>query len=154
MTEWLEQRTWFRLFFLAISPDIRRVRSLKKPRVWFFDEKVWIKCAAPVVPSFSLQWKSDESTEHYLTQMLLAINWRNWQAGKKFMYAYDGSRSPHACALHWNPPGFRKKNRYGNCFSSRLVSTRDFITYYQDHLTNSMAYGTRRFDAAFTRALQ
>ena len=35
-----------------------------------------------IVPSFSLQWKSDESTKHYLTQMLLAINWRYLQAGK------------------------------------------------------------------------
>ena len=33
-------------------------------------------------PSFPLQWKSDESTKHYLTQMLLNINWRYWQAGK------------------------------------------------------------------------
>ena len=32
--------------------------------------------------SFSLQWKSDESSKHYLTQMLLAINWRYWWAGK------------------------------------------------------------------------
>ena len=36
-----------------------------------------------IVPSFSLQWKSDESTKHYLTQMLLTINWHYWQAGKK-----------------------------------------------------------------------
>ena len=27
-----------------------------------------------IVPSFSLQWKSDESIKHYLTQMVLAIN--------------------------------------------------------------------------------
>ena len=35
-----------------------------------------------IVPSFSVQWKSYESTKHYLTQILLAINWRYWQAGK------------------------------------------------------------------------
>ena len=34
------------------------------------------------VPSFSLQLKSDESTKHYLIQMLLVINWRYWQARK------------------------------------------------------------------------
>ena len=34
------------------------------------------------VPPFSLRWKSDESTKHYLTQMLLAVNWRNWQEEK------------------------------------------------------------------------
>ena len=33
-------------------------------------------------PSFSLQWKSDESTKHHLTEMLIVINWRYWQAGK------------------------------------------------------------------------
>ena len=29
-----------------------------------------------------LEWKSDESTKHYLTKMLLAINWRYWQGVK------------------------------------------------------------------------
>ena len=52
-------------------------------------KKVWINYAALVVPSFSLQWKSDEITKDYLTQMLLAINWRYWQAGKKFTHAYE-----------------------------------------------------------------
>ena len=33
-------------------------------------------------PSFSLQWKSNESTKHYLSQVLLVINWRYWQEGK------------------------------------------------------------------------
>ena len=51
-------------------------------------------------PSFYLQWKSDESTKHYLTQMLLAINWHYWQAGKKFAHAYGGSRSPLANAFY------------------------------------------------------
>jgi hypothetical protein len=39
-------------------------------------------CWSIVVPSFSLQWKSDESTKHYITQMLHTINWRYWQVGK------------------------------------------------------------------------
>ena len=30
-----------------------------------------------------VQWKYDDSIEHYVTQMLLAINWRYWQAVKK-----------------------------------------------------------------------
>jgi hypothetical protein len=30
-------------------------------------------------------------------------------SAKKFTLAYEGSRSPHASALHWNPSGFRKK---------------------------------------------
>ena len=30
----------------------------------------------------STLWKSDQSTKHNLTQMLLAINWHYWQAGK------------------------------------------------------------------------
>ena len=50
----------------------------------------------------------DESWMYrYDPQMLLTINWRYWHAGKD-----DGSRSPHASALLWNPPGFqRKKNK-------------------------------------------
>ena len=35
-----------------------------------------------VVRTRGVQWKSDEITKKYLTQMLLAINWRYWQAGK------------------------------------------------------------------------
>jgi hypothetical protein len=32
-----------------------------------------------IVP-FSLQWKSNESTKHQFTKMLLVINWRYWQS--------------------------------------------------------------------------
>ena len=48
----------------------------------------------PVDPSFSLQRKSEESTKHYLTQMLLLTG------RKKFTYAYEGSLSPHTSMLH------------------------------------------------------
>ena len=33
--------------------------------------------------------------------------------GKKFTHVYEGSRSPYASALHWNPPGFRKTRSSG-----------------------------------------
>ena len=33
-------------------------------------------CIIPVVRTRGVQLKSDESTKHYFTQMLLAINWR------------------------------------------------------------------------------
>ena len=59
-------------------------------------------------PVISLQWKSDESTKHYFTQMLLTINWL-LTGGKKLTHAYEGSRSPHASAPNWIPPDFRKK---------------------------------------------
>ena len=61
----------------------------------YIAKKVWIKWAAPVVPLFSLQWKSNKST-NYLPQMLLAINWHYWHAGKKFTYGYEGSKSLQA----------------------------------------------------------
>ena len=41
-----------------------------------------------IIQSFSLQWKSDETTRHYLTQMLLAINWGYWEAGKIYAYVW------------------------------------------------------------------
>ena len=40
---------------------------------WLFDS---------VVRTRGVQWKFNESTKHYLTQMLLVINWSSWQAGK------------------------------------------------------------------------
>ena len=75
-------------------------------------DESWVYRYNPETKSFQhffLQWKSDETTKHYLTQMLLGINWHYWQAGKKCMHAYEGSRSAHASRLHWNPSGFRKR---------------------------------------------
>ena len=34
--------------------------------------------------------------------------------------AYEGTSSPHASALHWNPPGFRKKKKV-SMFFNRVV---------------------------------
>ena len=54
------------------------------------------------------------------------------KTGKKFTHAYEGSRSPLACALHWNPPGFCKKR--SSTFLTNLVkwksdeSTKHYLT--------------------------
>ena len=75
-----EQCTWFRSF--GKKPDSCGSFSLLNLLIsGDITKKFWIKCAAPVVPLFFLQWKSDERTKHYLTLMLLAINWRYWQEG-------------------------------------------------------------------------
>ena len=98
----------------------------------------WLWCSwgrahclwSPTCPGcICMTWKSncfiifspDESTKHYLTQMLLVINWRYWQAGKKFMHVYEYSRSLHASALHWNPLGFHEKKHMVRYFSNRVV---------------------------------
>ena len=39
-------------------------------------------CSAPIVPSFSVQWKSNEHTKHYVTQIMLTINWHYLLAEK------------------------------------------------------------------------
>ena len=39
--------------------------------------------------------------------------------GKKFKHAYEGSRSPHASALH--PPGFCKKKKSSDTFLTDLL---------------------------------
>ena len=81
------------------SPDIRRYRQTK----------VWIKCAAPVVPSFSLQRKSEESTK-------TSTNVDNKR--EKFTHAYEGPSSPH-----WYSLGFRKTKKFGY-FSNRVLHSR------------------------------
>ena len=63
-------------------------------------------------PSFSLQWKSEESPKHYLIQMLLVINCRYWQAGK--IHACIWGFKVASCKL----AGFRGKIGY---FSNRVV---------------------------------
>ena len=63
--------------------------------------------------SFSLQWKSDESTKHYITQRLLAINWRSWQAEKncKCVWRFKVASCKHASL---KPTRFsQKKHRVG-----------------------------------------
>ena len=78
--------------FLAKNQTLVIRQSPFSPKISrFLQNKVWIKCAAPVVPSFSFQWKSDESFKHYLTQMLQHQH-NYWQAGKKFKNAYEGWR--------------------------------------------------------------
>ena len=49
-------------------------------------------------PSFSLQWKSDESSKHYLAQILIAINWSYWQAEKIHAFVWS-SRSLRATMI-------------------------------------------------------
>ena len=64
---------------------------------WWKTLSVRVRPGNQIVPSFSLQLKSDESTKNFLTQMLLAINWRYWQR-EKITLACEVSRSSHASA--------------------------------------------------------
>ena len=48
--------------------------------LWDFNKKMLLRCSRRSV--IFLTMKIRESTTHYLTQTLLTINWRNWQAGK------------------------------------------------------------------------
>ena len=82
VTEQLEKRTWLWFFFLQktrplciarlltllVSGDVAKKKSESSALLWSFRH--------------FLQCKSDESTKHYLTQMLLVINWRYWHAGE------------------------------------------------------------------------
>ena len=68
-------------------PPIPRTRHLWLWCSWSRGHCLWSSACPGYTgttqnPSFSLQRKSDESTKHYLTQMLLAINWCYWQVGK------------------------------------------------------------------------
>ena len=121
MTERMEQRTWFRIFF-TIYADVRRVRSLANHwNLVFRQKKVWIKCAAPVIPSFSLQWKSDEGTKHYFTQILLVVNWRYWQKGKNSRMCMR-LKVASCKRASLKSTRFSQKNRVGY-FSNIVVST-------------------------------
>ena len=95
--------------FLAISPDIRRGGSLSNHRILVFCQKSLNQVCCS---SCSLQWKSDKSTKHYLTQMLLAFNWRYWQAGKKnsHMCMMVQGRLMQACLIEIHQV-FAKKGR-------------------------------------------
>ena len=75
----LRKRCWLQWSTLAWNqnPGIRQAPYSPDSLSGDIAKIVWIKCATPVVQSFPLQSKSDERT-----QMLLAINWRHWKAGK------------------------------------------------------------------------
>ena len=79
---------WQRFGFWVISiyPGHARLHEVAPtswiPYHWWQVLGVWIRPGNQIIPSFSLQWKPNESTKHYLTQMLLAINWCYWQVRK------------------------------------------------------------------------
>ena len=45
---------------------------------------------------------------------------------EKFTHSYEGWTSPHASALHWNPPGFSKRNKIGY-FSNRSRNKHEWL---------------------------
>ena len=49
---------------------------------WWWVLGTRIRLRNQIIPSFSLWWKSNESTKHYLTQMLFVINLCYWQTRK------------------------------------------------------------------------
>ena len=89
MTELQEQRTWFRLCFGEKPDSCGSPGSLLSWYQEISQKKILIKCSTPVIVSFSLQCKFDDSTKHYNTQMLLAMNWRYWQAEKNLRMHID-----------------------------------------------------------------
>ena len=70
--------TGFRL--LAISPDIRRVRSLANHRGLVSRQKSLNQVRCFSCSIIFLKMKIRQGTKHYLTQMLLVIKWFYWQA--------------------------------------------------------------------------
>ena len=72
----------------------------------------WWRVLGPRVQPRNLHFPKNENWTRALNTISLncclsstdAIHMR-----EKFMHAYKGSRSTHASAFHWNPPGFRKK---------------------------------------------
>ena len=52
---------------------------------------------------------------------------------EKFTHAYEGPRSPHSNAHHWNPPGFRKKKRLDTFLT-------DHVKPWHGTLVRSMQY--------------
>jgi hypothetical protein len=70
--------TWFRLFWQKTRLMwFTRLHTLLIP--WFLG--VPARKANNFLTDLT-QWKSNESTKRYLTQMLLSINWHYWQMGK------------------------------------------------------------------------
>ena len=95
-------------------------QPVKSQESSFLPKKVWIKCWSIVVPSFSLQLKSDESIKHYLTQMLLAINWRYWQAAKI-----------HVCVWMFKVVSCKRASLKSTRFPQRIRSD-TFLTEWHD----------------------
>ena len=75
-----------------------------------------------------LQWKSDESTKHYLTQMLIAINWRYWQA-----------RKIHTCIWRFKVPLCRHASLKSIRFLQKKKRSGTFLTEWH----TSISYGNK-----------
>ena len=76
--------------------------------LWDFNKKLLLRCSSRSVIFLTMKILREHRT---LPHSFAACHQLT------FRYAYEGSRSPHASALHWNPPGFcKKKVKY---FSNR-----------------------------------
>ena len=110
--------TWFRLFW-------RKTRLLWYSRFFWYGSLQLLD--VPQTQGRRLRYFSNNEN------LMRALNTTSFKCclpstepmtgGKKFTYAYDGSRSPHASNRHWNPPGFRKKYKF------RYFSNRSRITF-------------------------
>ena len=103
--------------FLAISPDIRRVRSLANHRSLLFCQKVWIKWISSH-SAISLQWKFHESITPFKCCLPSTDAIDRWEKIHICEWRFKVASS----VLQWNPPCFRKKKMSGN-FLTDLVCT-------------------------------
>ena len=90
--------------------------------------------------SFSLQWKSNKSTKNTLLKCCLPLTDAVDSRGK-FTHAYGGWKSPHTSALHWNPPGFRKKKVgyfYNRLALSEVFSNKGYSTLLLELLVRTL----------------
>ena len=86
-------------------------------------------------PNSSRQWKSEESTQHYLTQILLAIYWRYWQAGKNArmrMRVQGRLMQARFIEIHQVVAKERKVGHFSNLMA--------FLNYCWPFFTNNLNY--------------
>ena len=112
MKIWIFKKCIYILLIILYSSPVIMV-FMKLRSLFMGSSMFWVYGDDPETKSFRQFPYNDNPTRAQNTTSLKyclpwtdAINRRG-----KFTHAYEGSRSPHASALHWNPPRFRKKIR-------------------------------------------
>ena len=96
-------------------------------------------------PSFSLQWKSDESTKHYLIQILFAVNWHYWQWEKIQSWEWWFKVTSCKRASLKSSRFSQKQNKVGY-FSNRVVCKPAGIAKWvaKNHLAKTSRFTTQK----------
>ena len=110
MTEWLKKGIWFIIFWRKTRLLAVRQAPYSPNIIGYRQKKSESSALLQSFPHFPYNENSTKALNTTSLKVCLPLTGTN-ERREKFMYAFDGWRSPRARALHWNPPSFDKTKK-------------------------------------------